>query len=78
MISWTESNGADLDVRARVFTAAGEPVGGFGSSAPLALGTLTDASQDFPFVATNADHAFFAWQDGGVRSADGSPPACAA
>ena len=74
IVSWTEPNGTDLDVRARVFTAAGEPVGGFGSSrGAVILGTLTDASQDFPFVATNADHALFAWQDGGVRSADGSP-----
>ncbi len=79
VVSWTQSNGTDLDVRARVFTAAGEPAGGLVNGgftparAPLTLGTLTDAAQDFSFVATNADHAFFAWQDGGVRPADGSP-----
>ncbi len=78
IVSWTQSNGTDLDVLARVFTAAGEPVGGSGGGAqpvlaPLTLGTITDASQDFSFVATNADHAVFAWQDGGVRTADGSP-----
>jgi hypothetical protein len=77
IVSWTESNGTDLDVRARVFTAAGEPVGGVDSGGvplrpALTLGT-TDSSQDFSFVATSADHAFFAWQDGGVRPADGSP-----
>ena len=73
VVSWTESNGTDLDVRARAFTVAGEPVGGFGFGAPLTLGTLTDADQNFSFVATNADHAFFAWQDGGVRPGDGTP-----
>ena len=54
----------------------GSPSAGSEASAglpPLTLGTMTDASQDFSFVATNADHALFAWQDGGVRPADGSP-----
>src|ERR1044072_3525218 len=78
VVSWTEPNGGNLDVHARVFTAAGEPAGGFGDFGipvrePLTLGTLTDAVQDFSFVATSADHAFFAWQDGGVRPADGTP-----
>ena len=75
IVSWTQSNGTDFDVRARVFTAAGEPVGGFANSPvlpPLTIGT-TNSSQDFSVVAANADHAFFAWQDAGSRPADGSP-----
>ena len=55
----------------------GKPSAGAGGPPvrePLTLGTLTDAAQDFSFVATSADHALFAWQDAGVRPADGSPP----
>ncbi len=69
IVSWTESNGTDLDVHAEVFNSAGLPVG----NGPLTLGTMTDAAQDYSFVATNADHALFAWQDSGVRATDGSP-----
>jgi hypothetical protein len=66
--TWAEFNGANYDVRARVYDGNLAALG-----SDFAVASLTDASQFTPTVAASGHHIFFAWTDFGARPQDGAP-----
>jgi hypothetical protein len=69
VVTWAEFNGADYDVKARLFDGRANGVG-----SEFIVTSATDGSQFFPTVAASDHHIFFAWEDYAPRPGDGSPP----
>ena len=67
--TWAQYNGADYDVRARLFDSTGAPLG-----SDFIVTSLTDASQFTPDVTVSGSHVFFAWTDFASRPEDGAAP----
>jgi len=65
VVTWAEFNGADYDVKARLFDGHTAAVG-----SEFIVTSLTDASQFTPTVAASDHHIFFAWTDFGSRPQD--------
>jgi hypothetical protein len=68
VVTWAEFNGADYDVKARLFDGRANAVG-----SEFIVTSLTDASQFTPVVAATDHHIFFAWTDFGARPTDTAP-----
>jgi hypothetical protein len=68
VVTWAEFNGADYDVKARLFDGLGNGVG-----SEFIVTSLTDATQFTPVVSSSDHHIFFAWTDFGARPTDMSP-----
>ena len=67
--TWAQYNGADYDVRARLFDSTGAPLG-----SDFIVTSLTDNSQFTPDVTVSGSHVFFAWTDFASRPEDGAAP----
>jgi FG-GAP-like repeat len=65
--TWAQHNGADYDVRARLFDSTGAPLG-----SDFIVTSLTDSSQFTPDVTVSGSHVFFAWTDFASRPEDGA------
>jgi hypothetical protein len=68
VVTWAEFNGADYDVRARLFDSAGAAMG-----SNFLVTSLTDASQFTADVAVSGSHVLFSWTDFGARPEDAAP-----
>jgi hypothetical protein len=68
VVTWAEFNGADYDVRARLFDSTGAPMG-----SNFIVTSLTDASQFTPDVMVSGHHVLFSWTDFGARPEDAAP-----
>jgi hypothetical protein len=68
VVTWAEFNGANYDVRARLFDSAGAAMG-----SNFVVTSLTDASQFTPDVAVSGHQVLFTWTDFGARPEDNSP-----
>ena len=69
VVTWAQYNGADYDVRARLFDGHANAVG-----SDFIVTSLTDASQFTPTVAASDHHIFFAWTDFAARPTDTAAP----
>jgi hypothetical protein len=68
VVTWAEFNGADYDVKARLFDGLANGVG-----SEFIVTSLTDDLQFWPTVATSNHHIFFAWTDSAARPEDAAP-----
>ena len=69
VVTWAQWNGADYDVRARLFDGRANAVG-----SDFIVTSLTDNSQFTPTVAASDHHIFFAWTDFAARPTDTAAP----
>ena len=69
VVTWAQWNGADYDVRARLFGSTGAPLG-----SDFIVTSLTDNSQFSPDVTVSGTHVFFAWTDFAARPEDSAAP----
>ena len=69
VVTWAQWNGADYDVRARLFDGHANAVG-----SDFIVTSLTDDSQFTPTVAASDHHIFFAWTDFAARPTDTAAP----
>ena len=67
VVTWAQYNGADYDVRARLFDGHANAVG-----SDFIVTSLTDASQFTPTVTASNHQIFFAWTDFAARPEDGA------
>ena len=69
VVTWADYNGADYDVRARLFGGDGNAIG-----SDFIVTSLTDASQFTPTVAVSDHNVMFAWVDFASRPGDTAAP----
>ena len=69
LVTWAQYNGADYDVRTRLFGSSGNAIG-----SDFVVTSLTDASQFTPTVAVSGHNVLFAWVDFASRPGDTAAP----